>query len=181
MSSENDLDVGEVLDGLVESLEQTLDAEQTGRSLPRNRKIERRLVDIPALRGRHGMTQQQFADAVGISVGTLRGWEQKRRLPDGPAMRLLELIDKRGDILDQIATSEVEFVDAHKEGRSVFTKVHIVTILTASGILAQGRFARSHQDGSITILIGDSEHQGFEASLGRIQQRELRHAVSRTA
>ena len=41
--------------------------------------------DISALRRFIGLTQAQFAQAMAISVHTLRNWEQGRRHPDGPA------------------------------------------------------------------------------------------------
>jgi putative transcriptional regulator len=36
-----------------------------------------------------GMTQSDFARATGVSVHTLRNWEQDRRPPEGPAVALL--------------------------------------------------------------------------------------------
>ena len=47
--------------------------------------------DISALRRFVGLTQMQFARAIGISVHTLRNWEQGRRRPDGPAIALLRI------------------------------------------------------------------------------------------
>jgi putative transcriptional regulator len=47
--------------------------------------------DISALRRFVGLTQTQFAQAMGISVHTLRNWEQGRRHPDGPAIALLRI------------------------------------------------------------------------------------------
>ena len=41
--------------------------------------------DIVALRRFAGLTQEEFAEALGISVHTLRNWEQGRRTPEGPA------------------------------------------------------------------------------------------------
>ena len=102
MSTAKDIDINEVLEGLVESLEQTLDHERTGKPYPRTRVIKRRVVDIPALRKRYRMTQQQFADAFGISIGTLRGWEQGRRSPDGPARLLLMIIEDRPDVAAEV-------------------------------------------------------------------------------
>ncbi|MGZ5442298.1 MAG: helix-turn-helix domain-containing protein [Thermoanaerobaculia bacterium] len=32
------------------------------------------------------LTQEQFAEALGISVHTLRNWEQDRVRPDGPGL-----------------------------------------------------------------------------------------------
>jgi len=45
--------------------------------------------DIVALRRFAGLTQQEFAEALSISVHTLRNWEQGRRCPEGPALALL--------------------------------------------------------------------------------------------
>jgi putative transcriptional regulator len=50
-------------------------------------KVEK--PDIKAIRGSMGMTQMQFATLLGISVNTLRNWEQGRREPEGPARVLL--------------------------------------------------------------------------------------------
>jgi putative transcriptional regulator len=47
--------------------------------------------DIAALRRFVGLTQARFASAMGISVHTLRNWEQSRRKPDGPAVALLRI------------------------------------------------------------------------------------------
>ena len=47
--------------------------------------------DIVALRRFVGLTQEEFADALGISVHTLRNWEQGRRSPEGPALALLRI------------------------------------------------------------------------------------------
>jgi DNA-binding XRE family transcriptional regulator len=39
-----------------------------------------------------GATQESFAKAIGVSVKTLRNWEQRRRQPTGPARVLLACI-----------------------------------------------------------------------------------------
>ncbi len=74
-----------------------LTAAQLRRAIPR-RQRERILKgciesgdDVVALRRFVGMTQQQFAKALGISVHTLRNWEQGRRSPEGPALALLRI------------------------------------------------------------------------------------------
>ena len=40
-----------------------------------------------------GLTQEEFADAYGIPIGTLRDWEQGRREPDQASKTLLKLIE----------------------------------------------------------------------------------------
>jgi putative transcriptional regulator len=55
--------------------------------------------DIVALRRFVGLTQQAFADALGISVHTLRNWEQGRRTPEGPALALLRIAARHPKII----------------------------------------------------------------------------------
>ena len=74
-----------------------LTSEDFGRTIKAS--VRRRLMrgeiksgdDIVALRKFVGLTQQRFAEALGISVHTLRNWEQGRRWPEGPAIALLRI------------------------------------------------------------------------------------------
>lgn len=74
-----------------------LTAQQFARAIPA--RLRKRLMsghfesgaDIAALRRFVALTQSQFASALGISVHTLRNWEQGRRQPDGPAIALLRI------------------------------------------------------------------------------------------
>jgi putative transcriptional regulator len=47
--------------------------------------------DVKQLRERMQLSQPRFAAMLGISVGTLRNWEQGRRKPEGPARALLRV------------------------------------------------------------------------------------------
>ncbi len=53
-----------------------------------------------AIRKRIGMTQEKFADALGIPVATLRNWEQGRNMIDPAARALLTLVarDPKGTL-----------------------------------------------------------------------------------
>lgn len=51
-------------------------------------------VNVKNLRLRTGLTENDFAAAIGISINTLRGWERGVRNPRGPALVLLHLVDK---------------------------------------------------------------------------------------
>ena len=55
-------------------------------------QVEVPVVDVRAVREGLGMTQEQFAASFGVSVATLRNWEQGRRSPRGPARLLLQVI-----------------------------------------------------------------------------------------
>ncbi len=59
--------------------------------------------DPREIRAKLGMTQEEFATALGISVKTLRNWEQGRRDPSGPAMRLLRIAEQNPEILREHA------------------------------------------------------------------------------
>ena len=48
-------------------------------------------TDVKALRAELGQSQSEFSLMIGVSVSTLRNWEQGRRTPDGPALALLQV------------------------------------------------------------------------------------------
>lgn len=50
-----------------------------------------RPTDVQEVRAKLGVSQSEFALMIGVSVGTLRNWEQGRRTPDGPALALLRV------------------------------------------------------------------------------------------
>ena len=45
------------------------------------------------------MTQSEFATALGISIGTLRSWEQGRRTPQGPGLALLRITARHPKVI----------------------------------------------------------------------------------
>jgi putative transcriptional regulator len=64
-------------------------------------------TEVRALRERFGLTQDKFADLVGISVGTLRNWEQGRRRPEGPARVLLRVASTHPEALLDVAKGQM--------------------------------------------------------------------------
>jgi putative transcriptional regulator len=59
--------------------------------------------EIKAIRDSFGLTQEQFSVLLGISVATLRNWEQGRRVPEGPAKVLLQVAAKHPEaVLDVV-------------------------------------------------------------------------------
>ncbi len=60
-------------------------------------------LDIKHIRESYHLTQENFAAMLGISVRTLRNWEQGRRVPEGPAMVLLRVAEKHPEaVLDAV-------------------------------------------------------------------------------
>ncbi len=50
--------------------------------------------NVKRLRATYQLSQNEFAALLGISVKTLRNWEQGRRAPEGPARVLLQVAAK---------------------------------------------------------------------------------------
>lgn len=46
------------------------------------------------VRRRLGLSQSEFAQRIGVSVETIRNWEQGKRCPTGAAKALLKVLDK---------------------------------------------------------------------------------------
>ena len=61
--------------------------------------------DVAALRKFICLTQESFAEALGISVHTLRNWEQDRVQPDGPGLALLRIAARHPRIVRENVNS----------------------------------------------------------------------------
>jgi len=61
-----------------------------------------KVPEILEARMRTGLSQQKFADVLGVSPRTLEGWEQGRRKPTGAARSLLAIAKRRPDVLREI-------------------------------------------------------------------------------
>jgi putative transcriptional regulator len=68
-------------------------------------RVDRISADsIAAVRARLGLSQTQFARALGISLDTLQNWEQGRRKPTGPAKVLLRVAARHPEaVLEAVA------------------------------------------------------------------------------
>jgi len=55
--------------------------------------------EVRAIRERYGLSQDKFASLLGISVATLRNWEQGRRKPEGPARVLLRVAAEHPEVI----------------------------------------------------------------------------------
>ena len=63
------------------------------------RQFEIEALDIKRIRAGYNLSQSEFAALMGISVGTLRNWEQGRRSPVGPARILLQVAAKHPEVV----------------------------------------------------------------------------------
>jgi len=74
-----------IIAGLVEVVEKRSRRLQDGLMLP--------MLDVKELRRRLNMSQQDFSEAYGVPLSSLRNWEQGRRKADTLANLFLHIID----------------------------------------------------------------------------------------
>ncbi|AZE70983.1 MULTISPECIES: helix-turn-helix domain-containing protein [Pseudomonas] len=56
-------------------------------------------------RSKTGLSQQKFAELLGVSVRTLQEWEQGRRAPSGAARSLLHIAAIRPDVFREVLSN----------------------------------------------------------------------------
>lgn len=58
---------------------------------------------VAQIRQRSGLSQDEFAAALGVSKRTIEQWEQGRRKPSGAAKTLLKIVDRHPEVLLELA------------------------------------------------------------------------------
>lgn len=96
-----------------EMFDELLESVREGGEILRGERAPSRLFqfedpDVRSLREKHGLSQSRFAAMMGISVGTLRNWEQRRRRPEGSARILLKVVEKHPEAVFDVVASGVE-------------------------------------------------------------------------
>jgi putative transcriptional regulator len=86
--------MSKVGEGIIRGLEQALAFAEGAADMSLYRVHIPPEIDVRAIRGRLGLTQQEFAFRFGFSINTLRHWEQGRRVPEGPTRAYLLVIDR---------------------------------------------------------------------------------------
>ncbi len=92
-----------------ELFEELLESVREGGAILHGRKKPSRSFyvgepNVRLLREGYGLTQARFAALMGISVATLRNWEQGRRAPEGSARVLLRVVERHPEaVLDVVA------------------------------------------------------------------------------
>lgn len=88
----------EAFDSIKKGLNEAIDYARGDRANARVTKINFD-VDVKRVRTQMGMTQKDFAFSFGINLGTLRHWERGDRKPKGPALVLLNLVERDPQII----------------------------------------------------------------------------------
>ena len=96
-----------------ELFEELLESVRQGGAILRGERNPSRVFefsepDVRAVRAHYGLSQEKFASLMGISVGTLRNWEQGRRSPEGPARVLLRVAAQHPEaVLDVVSKGKL--------------------------------------------------------------------------
>ena len=91
---------------IIEGLEE-LKAWRLGKTTLKTSTVELpRAGEVSAIRKALGLSQEQFARLMGVSVATLRNWEQGRREPHGAARSLLLVASKEPAAVLKALTAE---------------------------------------------------------------------------
>ncbi len=56
-------------------------------------------ADIKRLRKGVELSQAVFAQALNLDIETVKAWEQGKRTPSGPALRLLEVVERYPEVI----------------------------------------------------------------------------------
>lgn len=59
-------------------------------------------LNVKEIRETMHKNQSDFADMIGVKLGTLQNWEQGRRKPVGPALSLLKVVAANPEYVAQV-------------------------------------------------------------------------------
>lgn len=90
----------EMFEELVTSMKEASAISQ-GKAVP-SRSFSYSPLNVKEIREKTHKSQQEFANMIGIKVGTLRNWEQGRRTPEGPALSLLKIVAANPSYVEEI-------------------------------------------------------------------------------
>lgn len=71
--------------------------------LHRRRTFPEPAAFIAEVRARHGLSQREFAGALGLDLRTLQNWEQGRNRPDTAVLNLVALFDRQPILVEDTA------------------------------------------------------------------------------
>lgn len=86
-------------DDLVKSVKQAGEIRRKRRKA--SHVVDFKPADVKSIRESLGKSQTQFALMIGVSVATLRNWEQGRRVPEGPARALLRVAAENPEAVER--------------------------------------------------------------------------------
>jgi putative transcriptional regulator len=93
-----------LFDDLLKSIQEAVEIKK-GTKAPAKEETFR-AISPKLIRVNAGKSQKEFARMIGVSLHTLRNWEQGRRSPHGPARVLLMVAAQEPEMLERIVDSQ---------------------------------------------------------------------------
>lgn len=87
-------EIGAVSDETVKRLDTRIRAQEIREKLPKIMVMEGK--DIRAMRDRLGISQAGLAYTMNMTVASISKWERGEKKPNGAALRLLNILDRKG-------------------------------------------------------------------------------------
>ena len=63
------------------------------------------IADVKSIRSQLSVSQKEFAQAMDVSLDTIKSWEQGRRNPTGLTSKVLHLISKEPSLYSKLSAS----------------------------------------------------------------------------
>jgi putative transcriptional regulator len=90
----------------MKGLNEAIDYEK-GKTVPGLKKLKISIAPLPhynssrikEIRNKLKLSQSTFATILGVSIKTVEAWESGRNIPQGPAQRILSLMEKDNNLL----------------------------------------------------------------------------------
>lgn len=92
---------------IMTGLNQALEHEKGNLPSVKRRKVtisplpEYKADKIRAIRNALNLSQMLFAGALGVSIKTVEAWESGRNKPQGPALRMLQVLEEENNFLEK--------------------------------------------------------------------------------
>lgn len=96
----------EAFSSIITGLNQALDYEKGKLPSVKRKKVtisplqEYKGEKIRAIRNTLNLSQMIFAEAIGVSKKTVEAWESGRNKPQGPALRMLQILEEDNHFLE---------------------------------------------------------------------------------
>lgn len=91
-----------LFDSLLDSVNEMV-AIENGEKEPNPSNVHfHKIPNVKSIRKSFKMKQSEFADIIGVSAATVQSWELNRRIPNGAALKMLFLIEKKPSIINEL-------------------------------------------------------------------------------
>jgi len=87
---------------LVQGLEQMVAIEKGELQVDPKNIYTFKIPNTKKIRADAQLKQNEFAEALGVSVALVQSWETQRRVPNGPSRKLLLMLEKQPSLINEL-------------------------------------------------------------------------------